>query len=84
MSDLYTRRSLFDDEHEAFRSSFREFLTREVVDHIEEWDDAGDIPREIWTKAGAPSRISSISPHRNRRSDGCRRWPPESSSVRSP
>ncbi|MFZ2526983.1 MAG: acyl-CoA dehydrogenase family protein [Rhodococcus sp. (in: high G+C Gram-positive bacteria)] len=54
MSDLYTRRSLFDDEHEAFRSSFREFLTREVVDHIEEWDDAGDIPREIWTKAGAP------------------------------
>ncbi|MCQ4122094.1 acyl-CoA dehydrogenase family protein [Rhodococcus tibetensis] len=54
MSDLYTRRALFDDEHEAFRLSVRQFLSREVNDHIEEWDEAGDIPREIWTRAGAP------------------------------
>jgi long-chain-acyl-CoA dehydrogenase len=52
MTDLYAPRALFDDEHESFRDSVREFLTREVTPHIEEWEEAGDIPRSVWSRAG--------------------------------
>ena len=34
------RRSLFDADHEAFRESFRAFLDKEVVPHLDEWDAA--------------------------------------------
>jgi alkylation response protein AidB-like acyl-CoA dehydrogenase len=46
------RRTLFDDDHEAFRGSFRAFLDKEVVPHHEEWDAAGIVPRELFTTAG--------------------------------
>ncbi|HWG61291.1 MAG TPA: acyl-CoA dehydrogenase family protein [Streptosporangiaceae bacterium] len=46
------RRTLFDDDHEAFRQSVRKFLTAEVAPHLEEWDEAGIVPRELFTAAG--------------------------------
>jgi alkylation response protein AidB-like acyl-CoA dehydrogenase len=46
------RRTLFDDDHEAFRGAFRAFLDREVVPHHEEWDAAGIVPRELFHTAG--------------------------------
>ncbi|MEJ3654478.1 acyl-CoA dehydrogenase family protein [Actinomycetes bacterium KLBMP 9759] len=46
------RRSLFEDDHEAFRESFRRFLEAEVVPHIDEWDAAGIVPRELFATAG--------------------------------
>jgi alkylation response protein AidB-like acyl-CoA dehydrogenase len=52
MANLYVRRALFDDEHESLRASVKEFLEREVVPHIEQWEDDGDIPRAVWDRAG--------------------------------
>ena len=52
MYDLYAPRPLFDAEHDAFRASVQAYLQRNVVAHIEEWEDAGDIPRALWTLAG--------------------------------
>jgi alkylation response protein AidB-like acyl-CoA dehydrogenase len=52
MYDLYGQRPLFEAEHQSFRSSVQEFLRRDVVAHIEAWDEANDIPREVWTRAG--------------------------------
>ncbi len=46
-------RSLFDDEHEQLRASFRRWLANEVVPHRQDWDRAGIVPREIFTSAGA-------------------------------
>ncbi len=46
------RRSLFDADHEAFREAFRAFLDKEVVPHLDEWDAAGIVPRELFTTAG--------------------------------
>ncbi len=46
-------RELFDDEHEQLRASFRAWLAAEVVLHQEEWDQAGIVPRELFTSAGA-------------------------------
>jgi alkylation response protein AidB-like acyl-CoA dehydrogenase len=42
----------FTEEHEVFRESFREFLHKEVVPHIEKWEKTGEIERFIWTKFG--------------------------------
>jgi alkylation response protein AidB-like acyl-CoA dehydrogenase len=45
-------RGLYDDEHEAFRDSFRAFLKAEVTPHYADWERAGIIPREVFRKAG--------------------------------
>ena len=42
----------FTEEHDVFRESFKEFLQKEVVPHIEKWEKTGDIERFIWTKFG--------------------------------
>jgi len=46
-------RTLFSDEHEQFRRSFRRWLDEEVVPHREAWDRAGIVPREVFTSAGS-------------------------------
>ena len=42
----------FSEEHEAFRSSFKDFLQKEVVPHIKKWEKTGVIDRFIWEKFG--------------------------------
>ncbi|MDG3011758.1 acyl-CoA dehydrogenase [Rhodococcus sp. D2-41] len=56
------RRSLFDSDHEAFRDSFRTFLQREVVPHVDEWDAAGIVSRELFAKAGAGGFLGMAIP----------------------
>ena len=46
------KREIYDEDHEAFRSSVREFLDREVRPHVEEHATAKAIPREFWLAAG--------------------------------
>lgn len=45
-------RTLYSEEHELFRKSFRTFLEREVVPHQMRWIEAGIVDRDIWRKAG--------------------------------
>ena len=47
MSSMY-----FTEEHEVFRASFKEFLKKEVVPHIDKWEKEGSIERFIWKKFG--------------------------------
>ncbi len=42
----------FTEEHEFFRKSFQDFLQKEVVPHIEKWEETGHIERFIWEKVG--------------------------------
>ncbi|ETK33103.1 acyl-CoA dehydrogenase family protein [Microbispora sp. ATCC PTA-5024] len=46
------RRDLFDEEHDLFRETVREFMAREVVPHHAQWEQDGIVPREVWKKAG--------------------------------
>jgi alkylation response protein AidB-like acyl-CoA dehydrogenase len=46
------RRTLFEDEHAAFRDSFRQFLDREVLPHYDAWERGGIVPREVFATAG--------------------------------
>ncbi|MCL8025453.1 acyl-CoA dehydrogenase family protein [Nocardioides bruguierae] len=45
-------RTIYDDDHEAFRDSVREFLQRSVVPHVEEHAEQKALPREFWLEAG--------------------------------
>ena len=46
-------RTLYDDDHRAFRDSVRTFLEREVIDHVEQWEADQIVPRELFAAAGA-------------------------------
>src|SRR5512146_1778671 len=46
------KRTLFVEEHELFRQSFRQFLERDVKPHQERWAEQGMVDREVWRKAG--------------------------------
>jgi acyl-CoA dehydrogenase len=39
-------------EHNIFRDSLRKFLDKEIVPHVEEWEEAGIVPRSAWKKMG--------------------------------
>jgi acyl-CoA dehydrogenase len=42
----------YTEEHRIFRDSLKRFLAKEIVPHIEEWEEAGIVPREAWKKMG--------------------------------
>ena len=42
----------FNEEHNLFRESLREFLNRELSPNIEVWEKDGKIPKSIWKKMG--------------------------------
>jgi len=46
-------RTIYSEDHELFRKSFRTFLEREVVPNQMAWIEAGIVDREAWRKAGA-------------------------------
>ena len=46
------RRTLYDDDHEAFRASVRTFVDKEIAPHVDQWSTAGITPRELFTTAG--------------------------------
>jgi alkylation response protein AidB-like acyl-CoA dehydrogenase len=45
-------RTLFEDDHEAFRESFAAWIANEVSPHYMEWERAGLTPREMFASAG--------------------------------
>jgi len=46
------KRSIYDEDHEAFRASVREFLERSVIPNVEQHAADKAIPREFWLEAG--------------------------------
>jgi acyl-CoA dehydrogenase len=55
-------RTAYTEDHEAFRDSVRSFIKAEVVPHIDRWDEAGIIEKEIWPKAGAVGMLCPTVP----------------------
>lgn len=46
------KRNLFEHEHQMFRDAFRKFVEREVAPYHDQWEKEGQVPRELWLKAG--------------------------------
>ena len=45
-------RTIFNETHELFRQSTRQFMETEVAPHHHDWEKAGMVPRDLWKKAG--------------------------------
>ena len=43
----------YTPEHEQFRATMREFVSREIAPFASEWDEAEEFPRELYLKAAA-------------------------------
>ncbi len=43
----------YNDDHLAFAEVVRQFTEKEITPHVHEWDLAGEVPRELYNKAGA-------------------------------
>jgi len=52
----------YTDEHRMFRDALRRYLAKEVVPHIEEWEEAGIVPREAWKKMGEQGFLAMSVP----------------------
>jgi acyl-CoA dehydrogenase len=56
-------------EHEEWRTQLRKFVDAEIMPYVDEWDEAGHIPIELWPKAaevgllglGYPEQYGGIS-----------------------
>jgi len=47
------RRTIFTEEHEMFRDSFRQFVAKEITPNVEQWEKDGIVSRELFTAAGS-------------------------------
>jgi len=46
------QRTVYGEEHEAFRMTVRKFLSAEAAPYAAEWEKAGETPREYWRRLG--------------------------------
>ena len=43
----------YTEDHHAYREVVRQFTEKEIAPHVHEWDLAGEVPRDLYVKAGA-------------------------------
>ena len=46
------KREIYDEDHEAFRDSVKQFLDREVVPHLDTYAAHHGLDRDFWLAAG--------------------------------
>ncbi|HCO44688.1 MAG TPA: acyl-CoA dehydrogenase, partial [Gammaproteobacteria bacterium] len=49
---MHKPRAIFSEEHEMFRQTCRRFYEKEVVPYHDQWEEDGQVSREVWLKAG--------------------------------
>ncbi len=53
----------YQEEHRIFRETFRRFLEKEIVPHVDQWEEDGIVPRWAWKKLGENGFLcTSVSP----------------------
>ena len=60
-TDIGTRR-IFSPEHDMFRETCRKFFQEEVAPYHGEWEEAGQVSREVWQKAGESGLLGVNTP----------------------
>ena len=41
----------FDESHRILRTTLAKFVEKEIKPHVEEWEEAGEFPKELYSKA---------------------------------
>src|SRR3546814_16161905 len=52
MSLANLSRTAYNEDHEAFRATVRQFLEKEVAPNAAQWAEDKIVPKSIWPKAG--------------------------------
>ena len=47
------RTSHFSEQHELFRATVRRFVQEEIVPNVDDWEERGEIPRDLFRRMGA-------------------------------
>ena len=55
-------RTVYDEEHRAYRDSVRRFVAEEVVPNRERWEEQGRVDRALFTAAGAAGMLGIAAP----------------------
>ena len=55
-------RTLFDHEHEAFRSTVQRFLAEHCSPFHEQWEEDHLVPRQVWARAGELGMLNATTP----------------------
>ncbi len=55
-------RTAYNEDHEAFRQSVRQFLLKEVAPNAKQWQEDGIVPKSIWPKAGEVGMLCPTAP----------------------
>jgi alkylation response protein AidB-like acyl-CoA dehydrogenase len=56
------QRTIFEDEHDAFRDSVKGFLKKEALPHTDEWEAGGMVDRGFWRKAAEHGFVGFEAP----------------------
>ena len=56
------KRTLFNEDHEAFRNTVRRFIEKEITPYHAQWEHDRIVPRELWRKAGAAGMLCCTVP----------------------
>ncbi|RZL89438.1 MAG: acyl-CoA dehydrogenase [Variovorax sp.] len=55
-------RNVFREDHEMYRETVRRFIERECLPRQRAWDEAGQVDRETWLKAGREGLLCASLP----------------------
>lgn len=55
-------RKLYGEEHRAFRETARRFIEAEIAPYHAHWEHEGQVPRELWRKAGEAGLLGCSIP----------------------
>jgi alkylation response protein AidB-like acyl-CoA dehydrogenase len=56
------QRTIFTEEHDMFRDSFKRFIEKELVPNYDRWERAGIVDRSLFTAAGAQGFLALQAP----------------------
>ncbi|MBT6611374.1 MAG: acyl-CoA dehydrogenase family protein, partial [Deltaproteobacteria bacterium] len=45
-----TYQKYFNKQHDLLRKAVRDFVKKEITPHVDEWEEAGEFPRELHKK----------------------------------
>jgi len=57
-----SERNLYNQDHEAFRDTVRRFIHSEITPFHMQWEHDGQVPRELWRKAGGAGLLGCSVP----------------------
>lgn len=53
LQNILIERNIYaSEEHKMMKTMIQEFISNEIMDHIDEWEKNGMVSREIWKRAG--------------------------------